>query len=664
MSYTQDQAKKIYQSAKEQGLNPDLVMAKLVAKGATIEGIDMNQAREFAAKQTPQEPGYFQRVGSGLKEQALRAIQGVEQGAQALEQGVNTTDANGIITPKGVATAVGGLLRSGLRSAGSAANAVVAPVLEAPGVKQGLETLATGAAKGLEAIPGGQDVINKLSDLAAKNPEFTKDVEDIFNVLTAGVGAKVAKVGAKGVVKAGEAVTNTAIEGVDTGLKLAEGVLPKSDEIMNRVARLTPKQATTFEKLAGKSHGEYLRETGNFGTPDEIIKKESEKFTQSLKSVDDTLAKLPGTYKSGAIEDALAGLSEKAAATSSKNVKSPLLAKITEYEAKLNDGGLTISEINDLKRLFERNVKLGYNKLMNADKVEQATNIDNALRNWQVEKAKELGFKNIADLNKQTQLSKFIIDKLGDQVVGKSGLNDITLTDWIMLSGGDPTAVGGFLTKKFFSSKKVQSKIAEMLNKGEVKGQILPEITTSKKLPQQQSEKVLEKASTNNTTSGLKSKGTIPENSLISEAKKYKSAEEFVTNSTELTYKNLQENPYSIKVYGKDFNEPVEYHRAGAIKKNGDIWLTDNEAGAKQYSSAGGGTKIGSYVVQSKNPLIIDTAGGKYANGNVDISKILTKEEIGKGYTNNPDLKQKFIDYAKKNGYDAVQFADSFPEVS
>ena len=100
MNYTQDQAKKIYQSAKEQGLNPDLVMAKLVAKGATIEGIDMNQAREFAAKQTPQEPGYFQRVGSGLKEQALRAIQGVEQGAQALEQGVNTTDANGIITPK------------------------------------------------------------------------------------------------------------------------------------------------------------------------------------------------------------------------------------------------------------------------------------------------------------------------------------------------------------------------------------------------------------------------------------------------------------------------------------------------------------------------------------------------------------------------------------
>lgn len=132
--------------------------------------------------------------------------------------------------------------------------------------------------------------------------------------------------------------------------------------------------------------------------------------------------------------------------------------------------------------------------------------------------------------------------------------------------------------------------------------------------------------------------------------------------STELNYKNLQENDYSIKAYGKDFNEPVEYFRAGQVRKNGDIWLTDNEAGAMQYSGAGGGTKVGKYIVQSKNPLIIDTAGGKYAKGNIDINKILTKEEIAKGYTNNPDTKKKFIDYAKNNGYDAVQFSDSFPD--
>lgn len=549
MNYTQDQAKKIYQSAKDKGLDPDVVMAKLVAKGAVIEGIDMNQAREFASKQTPQEPNYLQRVGSGLKEQALRAAQGAETGAQALEKGLNMTDANGIITLKGVVTAVGGALRSGLRAAGSAANAIATPIVEAPGVKQATQAVVGGAMKGIQELPGGAEAFQKLRDLAVKNPEIAKDVEDIFNLVTTGAGAKVAKVGAEGAIGVAKAGEKAVGQGLESGMKLAENVIPKSDEIMNRVARLTPKQATTFEKLAGKTHGEYLRETGNFGTPDQIIKNEAEKFTKSIQSVDETLATLPGTYKSGVIEDALTGLSEKAAATSSKNVKSPILAKVAEYEAKLADGGLTMSEVNDIKRLYERNVKLGYNKLMNADKVEQATNIDNALRSWQVGKAKELGFENIAELNKQTQLSKFIVDKLGDQVVGKNGLNDVTLTDWIMLSGGDPTAVGGFLTKKFFSSKKVQSKIAEMLNKGEVKGQIVPKVTTSKKLPPQQSEKVLEKASTNNTTSGLKSKGTIPENSLISEAKKYKSAENFASSQVNFNHASAGE----IKSFTKDF---------------------------------------------------------------------------------------------------------------
>jgi len=125
-----------------------------------------------------------------------------------------------------------------------------------------------------------------------------------------------------------------------------------------------------------------------------------------------------------------------------------------------------MGEINMVKRLYEKNVKLGYNKMMNADKVEQATNIDNSLRNWQVNQAQELGFNNIAELNKQTQISKFLIDKLGDQVVGQNGLNGIGLTDWIVLGGGNPQAVAGFLTKKFFSSKSVQAKIAEYLNKG------------------------------------------------------------------------------------------------------------------------------------------------------------------------------------------------------
>lgn len=592
-------------------------------------------ARAEKEPQAPQEPGYLQRVGSGLKEQALRAAQGVETGAQALEKGVNMTDANGIITPKGVVTAVGGALRSGLRAAGSAANAIATPIVEAPGVKQATQAVVGGAMKGIQELPGGAEAFQKLRDLAVKNPEIAKDVEDIFNLVTVGGGAKVAKVGAEGAIGVAKAGEKAVGQGLESGMKLAENVIPKSDEIMNRVARLTPKQATTFEKLAGKTHGEYLRETGNFGTPDQIIKNEAEKFTQSLTDKKAALAELPGVYKEGSVTDALEMLVEKAKSESSPNVKSPYLEQVLELQRKNDTTGLSMLESENVKSLLERNVKLGYNKLMNPKEVTQATNIDNSIREWQANKAKELGFENISELNKQTQLSKFIVDKLGDQVVGKNGLNDVTLTDWIMLSGGDPTAVGGFLTKKFFSSKKVQSKIAEMLNKGEVKGQIVPKVTTSKKLPPQQSEKVLKKASTNNTTSGLKSKGTIPENSLISEAKKYKSAEEFVKAQGETVYRG-----------GKELSDKNITDAGVSVASHKKI--------AEDFVKQKGGT-VSEYKIRPEAKIVDfqDVPNVKFKNLN-DYSPELDTGD--KQIWRDLEVEyQKAINWAKQNGYDAVK---------
>ncbi len=298
-------------------------------------------------------------------------------------------------------------------------------------------------------------------------------------ILLADQTAKTGKLLDKGIEKAAVKGTELVEQGGQKIIEGAEKLMPKSPEIMNRVARLKPTDATKFEKLAGKSHGQYLTDTGNFGTPDKIIAKEAQKFAKSLQNVDDAFDKLPGVYKNGSIHDALTELAKKAKAESGANIKSPYLQRVGELQAKLNGTGLTMKEINEVKRLFEKNVKLGYNKIMSPEKVVQATNIDSSLRKWQVRQAQELGFKNIAELNKQTQLSKFIIDKLGDQVVGQSGLNGMNLTDWIVLSGGNPTAVSGFLTKKFFSSKAVQSKIAEMLNKGTPKGQIQADLIST-----------------------------------------------------------------------------------------------------------------------------------------------------------------------------------------
>ena len=302
----------------------------------------------------------------------------------------------------------------------------------------------------------------------------------------------------------------------ETGTKVVSDILPKSPEIMNRVARLTPKQANDFKRIAGKSQGEYLVETGNFGSPDKIITTEAEKFLTSKKDVDTALEGLKGNFQDGSIKDALSGLLERAKSTSGENIKSPYLKTVEDLIAKHDTQGLTMSEINEAKRLYERNVKLGYTKMLNPKEVELATNIDTALREWQVSKAKELGFDNIAEMNKQTQISKNLIDSLGKQLVGQEQINSMGLTDWIMLSGGDTTSVAGLLTKKLFSNKSIQSKIAKMLSSGDVKLPVKP-VLNSSKLPQPQqleklpiSSQIKVKASNTDTISNT-SKRTIKE---------------------------------------------------------------------------------------------------------------------------------------------------------
>lgn len=161
---------------------------------------------------------------------------------------------------------------------------------------------------------------------------------------------------------------------------------------------------------------------------------------------------------------------------------------------------------------------------------------------------------------------------------------------------------------------------------------------------------------------------------LIAEARKYKSAEEFANNAGAIrdnfdwsyldemkarkaageSYSHSDFNYLSKIESAKRGKESRTFYRAGSIGKDGDIWLTPQEAGATQYGSAGG-TKVGEYKVATKNPLILQDVES--------IEKILGKKLAGESnFTNSPAQKQAVIDYAKKNGYDSVLMPDSFPD--
>lgn len=414
----------------------------------------------FGQSSSPKEPGYFQRVGQDLKQIGKNLVSDIK------------TQANPENTQSPVKTAVA-LARGGLRTVGATARAAFTPVMEAPGIKQGTEFIGKKLA--------GTTPMQKFAAWSQKHPEAAKDIQDVLDVASlfgGSKGGKVLETGIKSTAElAGEGLSKVGGTLPEIAQKTAQNFAKATKntpgEIMTRIVRLTPREATAFEKTAGKSVGDYLTETGNFGNPKEVIAKEAEKFTQSRQMVDGALAKLPGQYRVGPVEDALNIVIEKGQKASSPNVKAGYLPRAQQLLQKSKSEGLSHGEINEVKRLLEQG-KLGYNKLTNPEAVEKATNVDSAIRNWQFKKASELGFENLPEMNKQTQVSKFILNKLGDRVIGNQALNNVTLTDWIILAGGNPTAVGGFLTKKFFGSKTIQARIAKLLNQKEVKEMIKP----------------------------------------------------------------------------------------------------------------------------------------------------------------------------------------------
>lgn len=365
---------------------------------------------------------------------------------------------------------------------GLAADTLEQSAMKVPGVKQvaqaageGINWLATSdksPIKHLGDLIGSSKTLQTITSLYDTDQNFKDTVDAVANIARVGGDIDAAISGANFATN----VTNKVIsgaKGIATDIaKTADSAVDATSEargkisagIMDRVARLDPTATNEFKKISGKTPGQYLVDTGNFGTPQKIIENEAMKFIKSRDAADAGFARLNGTYKNPILEDVLSQLSEKAATVSTQSTRPPYFQRLQELTSRYNKGGLSMSEINEVKRMFEKNVRLGYNKLLNADKIEAATNLDNALRKWQIGKAKQLGFDNIGSINKQTQLSKFIIDKLGKKIVSQSGNDSINLSDWIVLAGANPQSVLGFLTKKFFASKTIQARIAKILS--------------------------------------------------------------------------------------------------------------------------------------------------------------------------------------------------------
>ena len=177
----------------------------------TLTNTQFNQLKQALEQKKKQQGGYFQRVGTSLKETAVGLGQDLQTQAETYAGEELQEDPSRI--KQGIA-----LGRGGLRTAGAFAKGVLTPVMEAPGIKQATEFIGEKLAK---TAP-----IQKFQEWSERHPEAAKDIMNTLDIAALFGGKAMAKpitTGAKQVAQKTSQVTQKGVQGgLQTGKQLIE----------------------------------------------------------------------------------------------------------------------------------------------------------------------------------------------------------------------------------------------------------------------------------------------------------------------------------------------------------------------------------------------------------------------------------------------------------
>jgi len=342
--------------------------------------------------------------------------------------------------------------------AGSVIGDVLQPFIgEIPVVKDLMQKFAETeagqvTAETMQSIEGMVDRLEEINpDLALK----VRSAGEALNIpLAGGVG-----IGLKAGVTTSTKATGKLAKGVKAptiqNAKISEG-------LVNDINKVTPLKAQKFAERNGKNMGEWLVERGIIGTREETMANLLDRFKKSKGEVDGAFAKIPGKFSDRSIDDILGESLKHATKVKDKN-GTKLLKNLNK--ANKSDG-LSMSQINTLKRYYEKNFKFGYQKdiTKSSEQIQAATNTDKALRDFQFGEASKAGFDDLARLNKETSASKEILDAVGEKYLRQLNNNAISLTDWVMASGvaANPASFGALIGKKIFDTEAVRAGTAKI----------------------------------------------------------------------------------------------------------------------------------------------------------------------------------------------------------
>jgi hypothetical protein len=293
-------------------------------------------------------------------------------------------------------------------------------------------------------------------ELADATPQAVRDV--------AGGLKEVADVG---VAKVGQGIEPV----VDTGVQLATKVF-EPENVLQNMNRMTQKEISDFAKInRGKTPSEWLIERDIISPPEETIQSLAARADEAKTLLDDSLNKIEGTYTDPKLEVPIQELQEQFSKT--RPFGGDDVNNINAYAKKLESGeGLTLAEANNLKRIYERNVKVNYLKDNNATGIDRANQVDSMLRNFIRNEAEVAGMPNVAQLSNEIQSSYTIANAIANRLAKAEANNPLSINDIILLGGSiaDIKTGGAFaLIRSYLGSGKVKTWFVKAATKGDVK---------------------------------------------------------------------------------------------------------------------------------------------------------------------------------------------------
>lgn len=180
----------------------------------------------------------------------------------------------------------------------------------------------------------------------------------------------------------------------------------------------------------------------------------------NIDRVDEALRTIKWNFKSQEVTDVLKENIKHA----NKTLDKKNIDRLLELQEKNAKEWLSMEEIQEVKRYFEANTKFSY-KTQWGDKAKRATNLDTALRERQRKTAAENWLENLAQLNRETQMSKYILNNSKD--VSKGILWNVDVTDELLAIhyGWLDRALATYVTKSVLKSAQFQSKLVDILNR-------------------------------------------------------------------------------------------------------------------------------------------------------------------------------------------------------